>query len=205
MNGTRPKPYHHGDLRNAHMADAERLLEAEGMPGLTLRAVARGVGVTHAAPANHFGDLTGLLSELAADGFNRFAAALVAGAAASGADPSARARGMGAAYVAFADAHRGLFTLMFRSERLDPKRPALKAAIMKSRQALASLLAERPRAARLSRVAAAARATALWSLVHGYAMLLIDGRLRGTLASLPQDMAPEAFFQMVLESVTLTR
>jgi AcrR family transcriptional regulator len=205
MTEARPKPYHHGDLRNALLAEAERLLEAQGMRALTLRAVARGVGVTHAAPANHFGDLTGLLSELAADGLGRLAEALAAGAVAGGAHPAERAKGIGEAYVAFAAAHRGLFALMFRAERLDPERPALKAAILKSRQALGEALAARPDAAGLSPLATAARATALWSLVHGYAMLLIDRRLQGTFAALPKGTTPDTFFRLVLESITLTK
>ena len=65
-------PYHHGDLHDALLAAAERVLERDGLPGLTLRAVAREAGVSHAAPTHHFGDLTGLLSELAAIGFRRF-------------------------------------------------------------------------------------------------------------------------------------
>ena len=59
-------PYHHGDLREALLKAAERVLERDGLAGLTLRAVAREAGVSHAAPTHHFGDLTGLLSELAA-------------------------------------------------------------------------------------------------------------------------------------------
>ena len=51
---------------------AERVLERDGLAGLTLRAVAREAGVSHAAPTHHFGDLTGLLSELAAIGFRLF-------------------------------------------------------------------------------------------------------------------------------------
>src|SRR5579875_3424668 len=125
MDGTRKAAparvarYHHGDLRNALLAAAEAILEREGLNGLTLRAVARAGGVSHAAPAHHFGDLTGLLSELAAAGFRRLAERFDAAMAASGAEPDARLAAMGRAYVAFARAHPGLFTLMFRSERLD--------------------------------------------------------------------------------------
>ena len=73
------KPYHHGDLRSAVLAAAEKILETEGVDALTLRAVARMVGVSHTAPKNHFGDLEGLLSELAAVGYRRFGAALIGG------------------------------------------------------------------------------------------------------------------------------
>ena len=59
-----PRAYHHGDLKAALLAAAEAILERDGIQALTLRAAARAAGVSHAAPANHFGDLTGLLSEL---------------------------------------------------------------------------------------------------------------------------------------------
>ena len=61
--------YHHGDLKAALLAEAETILERDGIQALTLRAAARAAGVSHAAPTNHFGDLSGLLSELAAVGF----------------------------------------------------------------------------------------------------------------------------------------
>src|SRR4051812_37653561 len=64
--------YHHGALHDALLKAAEQVLERDGLSGLTLRAVAREAGVSHAAPAHHFGDLTGLLSELAAIGFRQF-------------------------------------------------------------------------------------------------------------------------------------
>src|SRR5882672_682847 len=73
-------PYHHGALREAMLKAAERILGRDGIAGLTLRAAAREAGVSHAAPKNHFGDVRGLLSELAAVGFTRFSAALVANA-----------------------------------------------------------------------------------------------------------------------------
>src|SRR5882672_9013424 len=65
-------PYHHGALNEALLKAAERVLERDGLQGLTLRAVAREAGVSHAAPTHHFGDLTGLVSELAAIGFRQF-------------------------------------------------------------------------------------------------------------------------------------
>src|SRR4051795_11499632 len=71
-------PYHHGALRDALLKAAETVLERDGLQGLTLRAVAREAGVSHAAPTHHFGDLTGLVSELAAVGFRQFNAAMAA-------------------------------------------------------------------------------------------------------------------------------
>src|SRR5215813_707117 len=96
------RPYHHGDLRAALLREAEAILESDGIPSLTLRSISRRAGVSHAAPNNHFGDLTGLLSELAAVGFNRFGTMLGEAMAKAGADPYDRMKAMGLAYVGFA-------------------------------------------------------------------------------------------------------
>src|SRR5689334_9448748 len=84
-------PYHHGALRDALLQAAERVLERDGLAGLTLRAVAREAGVSHAAPTHHFGDLTGLVSELAAIGFRQFNTAMAESCTADAPYP---ARGM---------------------------------------------------------------------------------------------------------------
>src|SRR5512138_2630439 len=117
-------PYHHGALRDALLQAAEKVLERDGLPGLTLRAVAREAGVSHAAPTHHFGDLTGLLSELAAIGFRRFGAAMIA-ARNSETHPLLKGLANAKAYVAYARARPGMFSLMFRTERLDMSRPSL--------------------------------------------------------------------------------
>ena len=61
--------YHHGNLRAALLRAAEEIIRESGVEGLTLRACARKAGVSHGAPAHHFGNITGLLTELAAEGF----------------------------------------------------------------------------------------------------------------------------------------
>src|SRR3954462_8595472 len=111
-------PYHHGDLHEALLKAAETVLERDGLAGLTLRAVAREAGVSHAAPTHHFGDLTGLLSELAAIGFRMFNVAMVA-ARASETLPVMKAMATAKAYVAYAQTHPGMYSLMFRNERID--------------------------------------------------------------------------------------
>jgi AcrR family transcriptional regulator len=113
----RAAPYHHGSLREAMLRAAESILERDGIRGLTLRAAAREAGVSHAAPKNHFGDVMGLLSDLAAVGFARFRAAMEAHIRKT--DPApARLEAIGRGYVTFARTHPDLFLLMFRSERL---------------------------------------------------------------------------------------
>ena len=174
-------PYHHGDLRTALLAAAEATLERDGFQSLTLRAVARAAGVSHAAPAHHFGDLAGLLSDLAATGYVRFRTAVLARMADAGPAPADRLHAMGRGYVQFAQDHPRLFLLMFRSERLDPQRPALREAMGNAYAALATAAsaAAGPDAAgsdapssHLADIAAA------WAIAHGLALLLIDGRLR---------------------------
>jgi AcrR family transcriptional regulator len=174
--------YHHGSLRRALLEAAETILERDGVQGLTLRAAARDAGVSHAAPKNHFGDLSGLLSDLAASGFERFREELLSRVA-PGQPAAERRAAIGYGYVAFARAHPGLFQLMFRSERLDPSRPALQAALQAAFAVLADTAGVPPAAppaeAQMADIAAA------WSLVHGFAMLMLDGRLKPLVARLP--------------------
>ena len=160
------------------------------MPGLTLRAVAREAGVSHAAPTHHFGDLTGLLSELAAIGFRQFNAAMVAcRRRRHHADGEGRWRGA-KAYVAYAQAHPGMYGLMFRTERLDMTRPSLHEAAERCVRRTCRCGRRQPpgayrraRRCRSTRPRAIARA---WSLVHGFTMLLLDGRLSDILQRLPE-------------------
>jgi AcrR family transcriptional regulator len=178
------RPYHHGDLKAALLLEAEKIQERDGIQALTLRATARAAGVSHAAPTNHFGDLTGLLSELAAAGFNRFSTSLATAQETAGEDPSARSSGMGVAYVRFARTHPNLFLLMFRGERLDATRPALRQALDRARQALRSAGGRPTQDTALPPIKIAALGAARWSLVHGFAVLLLDGRLDGIINSL---------------------
>jgi AcrR family transcriptional regulator len=195
-------PYHHGALRDALLEAARRVLERDGLSGLTLRAVAREAGVSHAAPTHHFGDLTGLVSELAAIGFRQFNA-VMAEAGATGTLPLDKALARAKAYVAYAQAHTGMYGLMFRTERLDMSRPSLCEAARASFAGLAGAIgASRQEqisetALSLEQGAAIVRA---WSLVHGFTMLLLDGRLSDILARLPKGTDAEALLEAMMRS-----
>lgn len=194
--------YHHGALRHALLEAAERVLEREGLAGLTLRAVAREAGVSHAAPTHHFGDLTGLVSELAAIGFAQFNTAMTAARAAGG-TPAEKAYARAQAYVAYAQAHPGMYGLMFRTERLDMSRPSLCEAANTAFAGLAGAVgASRQEqidgeALSLDQAAAIARA---WSLVHGFTMLLLDGRLTDILRRLPKGTDAATLLDAMLKS-----
>jgi len=196
-------PYHHGALRDALLEAAERVLERDGLSGLTLRAMAREAGVSHAAPTHHFRDLTGLVSELAAIGFRQFNAAMAAAGAAAGASPIEKAMARAKTYVAYAQAHPGMYGLMFRTERLDMTRPSLHEAASASFAGLAGAIGAsrheqiHEQALSLEQAAAIARA---WSLVHGFTMLLLDGRLTDILRRLPKSTEAETLLDAMLKS-----
>jgi AcrR family transcriptional regulator len=192
-------PYHHGSVREAMLEAAERILERDGIAALTLRAAAREAGVSHAAPKNHFGDARGLLSELAAVGFGRFAAALTENVDQSD-SPQGRLAAAGRGYVAFARQNPGLFLLMFRSERLDFDRPALSTAADAAFGVLKSAVGAQQRAPRGTPLTLpqAARVAAAWSLVHGFAMLMLDGRLKRLIAGMHDEIDEMALFSAIL-------
>lgn len=107
------RPYHHGNLREALLAEAERTVRERGVQQLSLRELARDVGVSHGAPRRHFPDRQALLDALAQSGFERLGEELEA--AAAGADPrfEPRLRAIAAAYVRFATRDAALLELMF--------------------------------------------------------------------------------------------
>lgn len=179
--------YHHGDLHQALLAAAERVLERDGLQGLTLRAVAREAGVSHAAPTHHFSDLTGLLSELATIGFRRFNATMAEAGSRDG-TPLERGMARAKAYVAYARSKPGMYGLMFRAEKLDMTRPALREAADASFAGLAGAVAARrhePIAVERLSLHQAAEIAKAWSLVHGYTMLVLDGRLHDIFTRVP--------------------
>ncbi|WP_327117780.1 TetR/AcrR family transcriptional regulator [Streptomyces sp. NBC_01341] len=165
---TSERAYHHGDLRRTLLATALDAIGQDGPDALSLRDLARRAGVSHAAPAHHFKDRTGLLTAVAAEGYALFADAL-AGA------QDLRERGV--AYVRFAAEHPAHFQVMFRPELHRADDPALLAAKARATDELRAGVGELPDAAhgedaRLAGIAA-------WSLAHGFATLLLTGNLDG--------------------------
>lgn len=171
--------YHHGDLRRALLDAAEDELSEKGPEGFTLRGCAKRAGVSHAAPAHHFGDITGLLSALAGEGYQRFHAAIEARMDASpDQTPQARMVAAGLGYVAFARANPALFGLMFSSRKPDYDDPALEnaasAAFDQLVDSVAAFHGDDPLSSRKGRQQVAA----IWSVVHGLSDLLLSQRLK---------------------------
>jgi AcrR family transcriptional regulator len=107
------RPYHHGNLRTALLKQAERTVRDRGAQELSLRELAREVGVSHAAPRRHFPDRQALLDALAEAGFERLGSELRAAVAEAGDDFEARLRATATAYVRFATRDAALLELMF--------------------------------------------------------------------------------------------
>jgi len=191
--------YHHGDLHAALLTAAEAELTATGVEGFSLRAVAKRAGVSHAAPAHHFGDAQGLLTALCAAGYRRFLAAQQAREALATPDPRAQMIAAGLGYIDFAMTSPTLFRLMFSSARPRYDMPELAQA---SRAAFDHLVAQ---------VAAAggqvgpdggmtADVAAVWSIAHGLADLSGSSPMQG-LAGLPKAARDAAYAGIIARAL----
>jgi len=129
MNGSAPSDpthagYHHGDLPNVLRTAAVEVIRSNGLHGFSLREVARRAGVSHAAPGYHFGDVRGLLTAVAIEGFTTLHDELVA-AGAGIEDPIERLSAIGRGYVRVAVEHPAHCEVMFRDDVLSADDPRL--------------------------------------------------------------------------------
>jgi AcrR family transcriptional regulator len=181
------KPYHHGDLRAALLAAAEAELAEKGVEGFSLRSVAKRAGVSHAAPAHHFGDAGGLLTALAAEGFRRFQATLDAREEGAG-DPHEKAIRAGLGYLDFAMSRPALFRLIFSSAKPDYASEELIAAAGVAYDHLVGLVQ--------ALGGGEADVIALWAASHGIADLATGHKLRTLQGKSPAER--EALIRAVL-------
>ena len=156
--------YHHGDLRRTILAAAVDAIAEQGPTAWSLRELARRAGVSHAAPAHHFGDKTGLLTVIAAEGFGLLADALGAG------DDLLEA---GVAYVRFAVTHPAHFAVMFEYGLYRGDDPDVRAAQDRAAAALSGGV----RAYGEDEEHAPNTELAAWSIAHGFAKLWASGAL----------------------------
>lgn len=178
--------YHHGDLRRAVLTAALDVIRTEGPGALSLRDLARRAGVSHAAPAHHFKDRTGLLTAIATEGYELFADALADA-------PDLRERGV--RYVRFATGHPAHFQVMFQPELCREDDPDLVAAKLRASVELRTGVSTLPAARRGEDPRL--RGTAAWSLAHGFATLLLSGNLGGAVG----DRDPEEVFRSLAASM----
>lgn len=174
--------YHHGNLRRALLDAALEAIAEQGPAAWSLRELARRANVSHAAPAHHFGDKTGVLTALAAEGYELFADALER--------ESHDFQRVGVAYVRFALDRSAYFTVMFRPDLYRVDDPAVAAARDRARAVLVN-----GARATLTPGAASDRAAVLaaWSCAHGFAHLWSSGALPESMGGDPEETARAVF------------
>lgn len=168
------KPYHHGDLRAALIAEGLAILGESDADSLSLRELARRVGVSAPSVYRHFPDKQALMTALAEEGLRRLGASQHEAAAAAGGGKAGFAA-TGRAYVRFALANPALYRLIFTS----PLIAAYRASAADRPEAFDFLLANAGAAVGADPESRAARVAAVeaWALVHGLAMLMLDGQI----------------------------
>lgn len=121
------RPYHHGNLRETLLAEAERALEENGVDGLSFRQIARAAGVSHGAPRHHFADRKALLAALAEEGYRRLGIELSSALETAGEDWDAQLDAVSIALIDFAVRHPHLLEVMYTRRHAEAA-PAVDAA-----------------------------------------------------------------------------
>jgi len=195
--------YHHGNLREALVACALRMISERGPNGFTLAEVARAAGVSGAAPYRHFKDRNALIAEIARQGFMRFTTELRTAWDHARPTPLAAIENCGRAYLGFARREPAFYAAMFEPGFPLEDDPALLAeserAFAVLRQAADAVVKAMPAQGRPPSLMVALH---VWSLAHGIASLFIDGPSgsRRKLPMPPEDLL-EAGLLIYLQSV----
>jgi AcrR family transcriptional regulator len=172
--------YYGGDLRRDLLDTALALIAREGPSAVSLRALARRLGVSHAAPANHFPDKAALFTAIAVEGFALLAEAIGAGVRQLGPDATAgqRFRAAGQAYTGFALAHPAHFAVMWQRDLLHQDDPELVAAGDTTFAMLLGSVRDIQSEGWAAGRDPQAVAYLAWSVVHGLAALWLGGSLQ---------------------------
>jgi AcrR family transcriptional regulator len=183
--------YHHGDLRQSLIDAAIALISEEGISDLSLRQVARRVGVSHNAPYRHFEDKEALLAAVAEYGFRSLQRAMETAGETVPPDSTNGLAAIGIAYVQFALANPAYYRLMFGEYRCDfSQYSGLAEAAEQSFMVLVNTIQVGQRAGVLRAANPLDMARVAWSLVHGQSMLALDNKLQ-----VSQGKAFDAFLQ----------
>lgn len=196
--------YHHGNLKEALIDAALRLIAANGPLGFTFAEAARFAGVSPAAPYRHYRDRDDLLADVARKGFELFAAALEQAWNEGRPEPIGAFSNIGRAYLEFARTQPGYYAAMFESGIPPGTQPDLQQAGAQAfevlRRASEAVCARLPKERRPPPLMMALH---IWSLSHGIASLFARGdRAWRTLPMSPEDLL-EAGFLVYLQGLGL--
>lgn len=188
--------YHHGQLRQALIDAGLQFLRTHPYEALSLRDLARSVGVSANAAYRHFEDKAALLGAIAAAGFEAFGC-VQAQVRAEHADPARRFRASGLAYIRFARDNPSLFRLMFGGVDASSTNADL---VRASGQALQGLMEGAAQGLGLGMGDARTLTSAAqaWATVHGLSHLVLDGRLQALSADV------DALIEAVLDQMKVT-
>lgn len=177
MSKTTDRPYHHGDLRRAIIDTAIDMLHADKGWQFTLREVARQAGVSHAAPYKHFVDKATLLAEISLIGFDRLRETLASSVSPEPASFRAEIFAMAENYMRFASTNPGLYRLMFSTDTGSVPDIHMNDRALSALGVLVELLEFGQAEGQLRKRDVRGQAAACWALMHGLALLHIDGLL----------------------------
>jgi AcrR family transcriptional regulator len=173
------RPYHHGHLREALLLAAEKALEAHGAGQLSLRDLARQLGVSHTSPRRHFADKQALLDALAQAGFQRFEAALVAAASRRTRTFQARLCAVAVAFVDFGLEHPALWTLMAENKHRRGAPPSLVEAGSAAYAQVGAVLREGQQSGEIMRGDPLRLSLTLNAALQGLIAISTDGKFKG--------------------------
>ena len=179
----------HGDLKMELLKEGLTLLDAQGVEGVTIRAVARNAGVAHSAPANHFPSRRAMLTAIAAIVFADLADLTIAAITDLADKPEQAIQAFAETCFQFAFDTPNRYQLLWQRQLVDQDDPALAKEMERVYSTLLSLL----RQDQVNhRVDIETDAIAIWSMIHGYISMRLDGNLvaaEDTVTNLPRHKA----------------
>lgn len=192
------KSYHHGDLRKALLRGALEILDEQGIEAVTIRAVAQRAGVGHSAPANHFKDKKALLTQVATDIFIELGSTISNAISVNPLEKTERFHALTAAVYAYAWSHPNRYRLLWRRDCIDHDHLDYKKAGDAIYNQLKTVMEHETNTAGLG---AETGVIALWSLVHGYVCLRLDGILINGVDEITGKPRERAIIDALLEGI----
>ncbi|PHS15366.1 MAG: TetR family transcriptional regulator [Kangiella sp.] len=187
------KPYHHGDLQQKLICAARELLEQNNVASLSLRAVAKKVGVSHSAPYRHFKDKESLLAGIAAVGFNELASKMLEAVSMYPDDPVAQLQEAGYEYMKLAMKNPQCMQLMFGNILpCHEAYPELQSSGEFAFNGLKIIIEAGQSKGVFKAGNVELLALTAWSTIHGLSILFISGQIEETI-SLSVDIKELAF------------
>jgi AcrR family transcriptional regulator len=200
MHDTADRTYHHGDLKAALLSAARSIVEEQGADAFTLREAARRAGVSHGAPAHHFGDKTGLLTKLAAQVMSERVERVEAAKFAAGTNPMDQLKACGMAHIEFLISHPHLEGLCWRDNLINRSDPALQAALQRMTAGLIETMSAVTGIALVPDKEANASTLLAISVVHGFAQMVNE---RIILSDVPDHERPARALAMADDMLDL--